>query len=144
MTETNLKPSSCCPSGSFCQYAENGQVGCCSASSGKCSGSLSGGNAYQPTSQYVQPATTTYQPQYTPNGGGAVIAGGNPTTTVIQQAGFCTTIVADGDNLPTTANARCGTALVVAGASRSRGQGKVVGIVLGLQILGAWFVLRRW
>ena len=136
---TNNSPHSCCPSGSVCQYAANNQVGCCASSSGKCAGSLSGGNAYQSTSQYVAPAahtTTAY------NGGGAVVVGA-PTTTVIQQGGFCTTLIAKGDNLPTTAQARCGTALVIeAGAGRSRGE--VVGVVVGLQVLGAWFVLRRW
>jgi len=69
----------------------------------------------------------------------------NPTTTVVQQGGFCTTLVAEGDNLPTVANARCGTALVVeASASRSQGREMVVGVVLGLQLLGGWVVLRRW
>ena len=72
-----------------------------------------------------------------------VVGGNTPTTTVIQQGGFCTTLIAKGDNLPTTAQARCGTALVIeAGAGRSRGE--VVGVVVGLQVLGAWFVLRRW
>jgi hypothetical protein len=61
------------------------------------------------------------------------------------QGGFCTTIIAQGDNLPTIANARCGTALVVeAGAARSRGSDVVVGVVVGLQVLGGWVVLRRW
>jgi hypothetical protein len=74
-----------------------------------------------------------------------VVGNNNPTTTIIQQGGFCTTLVAQGGNLPTTANARCGTALVVeAGAGNLRGRGGVVGVVLGLQILGAWVVLRRW
>lgn len=138
--DTNTSISSCCPSGSTCQYAANNQVGCCSASSGKCAGSLSGGNAYHSTSQYVAPAATTTA--Y--NGGGAVVVGNNnPTTTVVQQGGFCTTLIAKGDNLPTTAEARCGTALVIE-AGASRGKGRVVGMVLVLQVLGAWFVVRRW
>ena len=29
-------------------------------------------------------------------------------------------------------------------AGASRGKGRVVGIVVGLQVLGAWFVVRRW
>jgi hypothetical protein len=73
----------------------------------------------------------------------AVVVGNTPTTTVIQQGGFCTTLIAKGDNLPTTAQARCGTALVIE-AGASRGKGGVVGLVLVLQVLGAWFVLRRW
>jgi hypothetical protein len=89
----------------------------------------------------VQPAQTT---QYNGgNAGGAVVVGNTPTTTVIQQGGFCTTLIAKGDNLPTTAQARCGTALVIE-AGASRGKGGVVGLVLVLQVLGAWFVLRRW
>lgn len=72
-----------------------------------------------------------------------MVGNDNPTTTIIQQGGFCTTLVAEGDNLPTTANARCGTALVVE-AGASRGREAVVSIVLGLQFLGAWVVLRRW
>jgi hypothetical protein len=141
---------SCCPTNTFCQYADNKQVGCCSALQGNCKGSLSGGNAYQSTSQYVAPAATTTwatsQQQQAPT----VYVGGaagayNPTTTVLQQGGFCTTIIAQGDNLPTVANARCGTALVVeAGAGRSQGREMVVGVVVGLQVLGGWVVLRRW
>lgn len=72
-----------------------------------------------------------------------VVGNNNPTTTIIQQGGFCTTLVAEGNNLPTTANARCGTALVVE-AGASKGRGGVLGVVLGLQVLGAWVVLRRW
>lgn len=71
------------------------------------------------------------------------MVGNDHPTTIIQQGGFCTTLIAEGDNLPTTANARCGTALVVA-AGASRGKEAVVSIVLGLQVLGAWVVLRRW
>jgi hypothetical protein len=140
-------PHSCCPSNTFCQYADNKQVGCCSALQGNCKGSLSGGNAYQSTSQYIAPAATTtwatsqVATQYV----GGAVGNYNPTTTVVQQGGFCTTIIAQGDNLPTIANARCGTALVVeAGASRSKGREMVVGVVVGLQILGGWVVLRRW
>lgn len=49
--------------------------------------------------------------------------------------------------MPTVANARCGTALVVeAGADgrRAKGWAGVVGAVVGLQVLGGWVVLRRW
>ncbi|KAM0693566.1 hypothetical protein Q7P36_006822 [Cladosporium allicinum] len=138
----------CCPSNTFCQYADNKQVGCCSALQGNCKGSLSGGNAYQSTSQYIAPAaTTTWATSQAPTQyvGGAV-GNYNPTTTVVQQGGFCTTIIAQGDNLPTIANARCGTALVVeAGADRVVGRGILaVGAVVGLQVLGGWVVLRRW
>ena len=64
----------------------------------------------------------------------------------MQQGGFCTTIIAQGDNLPTIANARCGTALVVeAGAEKVVGRGiLVIGALVGLQVLGGWVVLRRW
>lgn len=79
------------------------------------------------------------------------MAGGNQqaTTTVVeQQGGFCTTLYAQGDNLPTTANARCGTALVVeAGAGGRSGWmvgGGGGGVVVLAQVLGAWLVLRRW
>ncbi|KAM0716772.1 hypothetical protein Q7P37_008217 [Cladosporium fusiforme] len=129
----------CCPSGATCQYSDNNQVGCCSSSSGgKCSGSLSNGNAYQPTSHYKEPQPT---PTYVDGGAGAY---NPPTTTVVQQGGFCTTIIAEGDGLPTTANARCGTALVVEAGADGVGRKSVLGLVAVLQVLGAWFVLRRW
>lgn len=34
--------------------------------------------------------------------------------------------------------------VVEAGAARSRGSDVVVGVVVGLQVLGGWVVLRRW
>jgi hypothetical protein len=71
------------------------------------------------------------------------VANNNPTTTIIQQGGFCTTLVAKGDGLPTTAEARCGTALVVEGRA-GRGMGGVMVLVVGLQVVGAWVLGRRW
>jgi len=140
--KTNHLPHSCCPTNTFCQYADNKQVGCCSALQGNCKGSLSGGNAYKSTSEYVAPASTPSPTIYVGGGGDY---NPPPTTTVVQQGGFCTTIIAEGDNLPTVANARCGTALVVeAGAGRARAWVVGVGVGVGLQVLGGWVVFRRW
>lgn len=162
MTEPRLTISpSCCPSNTVCQYSSNHQVGCC-PSGQTCSGSIGGSGGYKPTSWYssYQPApeTTTYYQQptstyYTPEQQttAVVVAPAGDTaqptyvkTSVQWNGQYCTTIIANGPNLPTTAGAACGVALVVSPGESVRwalGWVKLLGTVLALQGVGA-VVLR--
>ncbi|KAF2151071.1 hypothetical protein K461DRAFT_269359 [Myriangium duriaei CBS 260.36] len=145
----------CCPSGTYCGWA-NGQVGCCTNGQ-SCSGQIAGGGQWQPSSTttttwyqppppppqptpcvvcagqqttvYVQPSTVTVQPSTVTVQPGYIP--GKQTTTVIN--GFCSTQTAHGPGLPTTARGGCGTILVVASAPR-------VAIGQGMTTLGVGFV----
>ena len=150
--------TSCCPSNNVCAYSTNQQVGCCPQGQ-SCSGSIGGAGGYQPSSWYQpQPTSTYYPPQQTTTvyggGGGVVVAAttvySQPAaqTTVTQQylGNYCTTITANGPNLPTTAGAACGVALVVAPSNASKmvaGGLRWMSFVLGLHVLGAVFLRGR-
>jgi hypothetical protein len=66
---------------------------------------------------------------------GGVVAVVGTTTAGVTYNGYCTTIFAKGENLPTTAAAPCGVALVVNGAVRP-----VAWQVLGM-VAGFWCLL---
>ena len=169
---TNLNEADyCCPSGNTCAWS-NSQVACC-PSGQTCSGSVGGVGGYQassyyqttyvaPTTQYVQ-ASTVYQTNavvttVVTGGGGVVVPAGYTQVTTVQtvqtvqsQASivngvYCSTLIANGPNLPTTVAGNCGTVLVVAPSEGYRiGVGWVkLGIVLtGLQLMGAGLFVRR-
>lgn len=88
---------------------------------------------YITTTQYGGPATVVAVNGVQTTTTVAAVAG--RTTAPVQYNGYCTTIYAKGGNLPTTANALCGTALVL-----NVGVRPVAREVLGL-VLGFWFSL---
>ncbi|KAG8623888.1 hypothetical protein KVT40_008864 [Elsinoe batatas] len=129
----------CCPAGTTCGWG-GGTVGCCSSGQ-QCTGQP--GAAYQqqnwqpqqtqcydcapktvvvpavvtqqPTTIYQQPTVTLVQPTTS-----ALVGVGAPFTTSVRTSlvvqGFCSTQIASGPGLPTTAQGGCGTILIVAGA----------------------------
>ncbi|KAK5130715.1 hypothetical protein LTR08_001745 [Meristemomyces frigidus] len=152
---TNLnEPGYCCPSANTCAWS-NSQVACC-PSGQTCAGSVGGVGGYQASTYYQTSAptvTTEYVQQstyYTPatttvtNGGGVVVPAGYTQVTTVQTqqyvtGGYCSTLVANGPNLPTTAAGDCGTVLVIApgeGARLGLGWVKVGMLFMGLQVLG--------
>lgn len=74
---------------------------------------------------------------------------GQPTyvkTSVQWNGQYCTTIIAQGPNLPTTAGAACGVALVIAPGEAARlalGWIKLLGTILALQGVGALLLSAR-
>ena len=95
------------------------------------------------------------------NGGGGVFINGNPTSTVvvggggvfvgqstrtINEAGYCSTLFANGPNLPTTAQGACGTILVLNEGSRGAIGWRIWSLTVafygGLGLWG-WFGFRR-
>ena len=94
---------------------------------------------YQPTSQYVPPATTVYAA----GGGGYVAQSSQPPA---YYGGYCSTYYAEGPNLPTTRQGECGTVLVIEPGEGVRwAVGWVrLGVVMGVlhAVGGVVFALR--
>jgi len=143
----------CCPAGNSCAWTDSTHsvVGCC-PNGGSCSGSV---DRSQITTVYI--TTTQYQAKPTVvavNGAQAptttVIAGGGPyvgqATKTVKYNGYCTTIYAQGANFPTTANAYCGTALVLNEGVRLPARevlGSISAFWLALGILWVGLQVRR-
>jgi hypothetical protein len=110
----------CCASGYSCSMLSNGVVGCCPSGS-QCGGTV---NAAQITTVTVTQYLTTTQYPQTPS---TVVQVGSKTTTVlpgiyvttsttnpsIAYNGYCSTLIAHGPDLPTTAQGVCGPILVI-------------------------------
>ncbi|KAL1297191.1 hypothetical protein AAFC00_004762 [Neodothiora populina] len=140
--------NNCCPSGNYCAYTSDQQaVGCC-PNGQTCSGSIdnwdAGGGGWQQTTTTVWPQTSTWAPTTTywqPSThyvttaiptttvyGGLVVTNGvstvssqylqQQTTTQNVYGAYCSTLYANGGNLPTTRAGDCGTILVLSAGTR--------------------------
>lgn len=159
LSSLTIRPCSCCPANNYCAWS-NSQVACC-PNGETCSGWAGGGGGYSPTSwtTYWQPTTTEWQPTTTVwqpttyvatttvEGGGAVVPAGNQNTEPNYGNGqYCSTLVEEGPNLPTTAPGSCGTILIVEPSEAIRqvvGLTKILALVIGLQALGGMTLFRR-
>jgi len=151
----------CCPSENECSW-NNGQVVCCPEGE-EC---YEEEDQWETTSEWQQPTTTYWQPtsqwEQTTTEWQQTTEWEPTTTTEWQHTSeweqttttepyytnqeYCSTLVETGPNLPTTAEAGCGTILIV---TPSRATREVVGwirvglTVLLFQALGGWMLLRR-
>lgn len=145
-SRANESPCRCCAAGCSCYQLANGVIGCCPDGQ-SCSGSVDTAAVSTVTVYASYPVTTTVTSPNT-----VVVAGAPPATTVVTSnvdtvvvagattsvsesviaagGGYCSTLYADGPNLPTTRAGDCGTILVVNDAIALWGD--------------AWVVLEVW
>lgn len=149
----------CCPSGNTCSWLSNSVVGCCPDGS-TCGGTV---NAAQIETVTVTEYLTTTQ--YQQVGSTVVEVGGQTTTTVVPGIyvtetqtttgtsrnnivynGYCSTMIANGPNLPTTAQGGCGTILVISAADVRPVGWRLPALIIGFYgLLGlySFFGFRR-
>lgn len=116
---------SCCASGYSCSMLSNGVVGCCPSGS-TCEGTVNAAQIttvtvtqYLTTTQYSQPPTTVVQigSMTTSTVVPGIYVSVSTTNPPIVYNGYCSTLVANGPDLPTTAQGTCGTILIISRAN---------------------------